>query len=62
MTVAAGTPIDPSTPVEKEQKSDPWLRLKRAAHRWAPAALDGKILYVEGVTVSFDGARGWATE
>ena len=31
--------------------------LRRAAREWAPAALDGKILYVEGVTVSFDGFK-----
>jgi urea transport system ATP-binding protein len=57
MTVAAGTPIESPTPKEKAQKTDPWLRLKRASSRWAPAALDGKILYVEGVTVSFDGFK-----
>jgi urea transport system ATP-binding protein len=32
-------------------------KLKKAAAPWAPAALDGKILYLEGVTVSFDGFK-----
>ena len=57
MTLVAGTPVEGSIPETKKIKTDPWLRLKGATQRWAPAALDGKILYVEGVTVSFDGFK-----
>jgi urea transport system ATP-binding protein len=40
-----------SRPAAQEQT------LESAARQWAPAALDGKILYVEAVTVSFDGFK-----
>jgi urea transport system ATP-binding protein len=36
---------------------DRWRRLREAAEQRAPPQLTGKILYVEGVTVSFDGFK-----
>ncbi len=38
-------------------KATDWRALREAASRRAPPELAGKILYVEGVTVSFDGFK-----
>src|SRR3954471_4411581 len=45
-------PIDRST-----ERRDRWRPLREAAERRAPPQLLGKILYVEGVTVTFDGFK-----
>jgi urea transport system ATP-binding protein len=39
------------------EQRDRWRRLREAAERRAPPQLAGKILYVEGVTVTFDGFK-----
>ncbi len=47
---AVGTPADKS-------KARIWESRRRAAARRAPAPLEGKILYLEHLTVSFDGFK-----
>jgi len=46
------------SPVDRVvDQRDRWRRLRDAAEQRAPPQLSGKILYVEGVTVSFDGFK-----
>ena len=48
-----GTSTATATPVRERR----WLELRKAAARRAPPQLLGKILYVERLTVSFDGFK-----
>jgi len=47
---------DPCTPTARDSRSE-WRELREAAARRAPPALLGKILYLEGLTVTFDGFK-----